>query len=138
MIVSTCSQSVDYLTLFKGYVPQTTNAVLRTLVDNGQLIFLILPALTVHTTDSHVYPLYTTKLPGTSSWQASLTDGVLYSVATAGSVPQYLMHPFSVEVSLAPVRSSLAVGGVSGYGIHLDVDLIHVSLSRELVSSTMI
>ncbi len=104
--------------------------VIARVMKTERLVFLVLPVLNVHTTDSHLYPLLVTKLPGAPSWQASLTNGTAYVVGK-GERSSYLLHPFGLEVSVAPVKTS---SSVSGYGVHVDIHHLHFSISKEKVS----
>lgn len=134
IVVSIVTQ-LDYSSLLNSPI-QTPLHVIKTVVNTADAVFIVLPALNVHTTDSHIYPSFATKLPGASSWQASLTDGAIYVIENGG-IPSYMLYPFSVEVSAAPVQSSLSLGGVSGYGVHMDSNLLHFSFSRSKVSGNL-
>ena len=131
MIIVSIVSSSDYSSQL--HVPQSPFHIIKTVLNTADAVFLVLPAFNVHTTDSHIYPSFATKIPGASSWQASLTDGALYVIQNGG-IPSYVIHPFSLEVSVAPVQSSVLMGGVSGYGVHLDSNLFHFSFSRNKVS----
>lgn len=81
-------------------------------------------------------------LPGASSWQASLTNGTIYATSGGGnphsSSPDYILHPFNLELSVAPIiASSTLMGEVSGYGVHIDVNVFHLSFSKLNVSNTV-
>ena len=110
--------------------PPTPLSLLPTISKNSDLVLLALPAFIIRTTDTQLYPSFTAKLPGTSSWQASLNNATLYTV-TSGTT-KHLIHPLCVEVSVVPVGSSLD-HVVTGYGVHVDINLLHVSLSKRKV-----
>ena len=113
--------------------PPTPLSLLPTISQNSDLVLLALPAFAIRTTDTQLYPSFTAKLPGTSSWQASLNNATLYTVMSGTA--KHLIHPLCVEVSVVPVGSSL-VDGVTGYGVHVDINLLHVSLSKRKVHTS--
>lgn len=99
-------------------------------------VCVVLPIINVYTTETDFYRSFATMLPGASSWQAALTNGTIYATG-GGSHSDYILHPLNITLSVAPITaaSSIPMGeAVSGYGVHVDVNLLHISLSIQKVS----
>ena len=97
------------------------------------VLVLALPKLRAQSSSCQIHPA----MPSGSvsepvSWQCFVDDSAIFVILPFGGSTSYLLHPLSVEVSVAPVRVPCN-GGSAGLGVHMDVPALRLSLSQKKV-----
>lgn len=117
-------------------IPATPLLILRHVLTSDSISSVVVatPKMSVGTGTSPLHPSLSTH---PSTCQVSLVNGAIYTV-TRGT-PSYLVRPFDVEVSIAPVCPLPGVGvagvGVVGVGVHVNMNLLHLSISKDQVNN---
>ena len=106
--------------------------LLKDVSKQRDVLVAVFPQLRVESTNSHAHPI----LSGTSdkssdllSWKLSLTHFSLYTVI--GCKASYMLHPLSIDVSMAPIQT--VSGGINGLGIHIDIELLQCMVAKQQV-----
>ena len=96
---------------------------------------LSLPSLDVTSSSTGLHPAMAPlgRPSDPQSWHCLLTGAALFTLLS-GSV-EYVLHPLSMEVSIATVRSATPSQAV-GIGVHADMKALHLSFNKQQVETT--
>ena len=98
------------------------------------VLVLALPKLTAQSSSRQIHPAMPSgSISEPVSWQCFMDNGAIFAILPFGGSTSYLLHPLSVEVSVAPVKVPSS-GGAAGLGVHMDVATLRLSLSQNKVS----
>ena len=119
-------------------LPQTTpTSLLAAMAQFPRIpvLVLALPKLRAQSSSRQIHPA----MPSGSvsepvSWQCFVDDGAVFVILPFGGPTSYLLHPLSVEVSVAPVKVPCS-GGSAGLGVHMDVATLRLALSKNKVDN---
>ena len=127
MLTGACTDTADYLS------PVDVFSKISSL--SSSVAVVALPSMVVSSGSTGLHPAMTV-LGSTSdprSWHFQLMRGAILTLMSGST--EYLLHPLSLEVSIATVKSSTSPHSY-GLGVHMDVKDLHLSLNKPQVCHT--